>query len=56
MNRNRSPCVQDTRTMESFLECSDTDGLLFGGESVSEKSEPKIYSVWKPVKHQKTIY
>ena len=44
MDRNRSPCVQGTRTMESFLECLDTDGLLFGGR-VFQKSSCKNFPV-----------
>lgn len=42
MDRNRSPCVQETRTMESFLECSDTDGLLFGRQTVSENQNGRF--------------
>lgn len=42
MDRNRSPCVQETRTMESFLECLDTDGLLFGGRVFQKSQNPRF--------------
>ena len=42
MDRNRSPCVQGTRTMESFLECLDTDGLLFGGRVFQKSQNPRF--------------